>query len=170
MDWLDTLPVALAWAIYSPDSPYPMIMALVIGLETGSFLNVVIYRLPIMLERERQIRTARCAGIPVPCFPSFNPVYPSSRCPFCRHRITWWENLPVLSYCLLRGRCRRCGKRISIRYLVIEALTGILFVLAFLLQGITLATACTWGAIFIVIAMLGLKDALKPHHGAADNF
>ena len=102
------------------------------GLLIGSFLNVVIYRLPRMLQREwieqcREMLTADGVTLPAaePAAP-FNLVAPRSACPNCQAPIRAWQNIPVLSYLLLRGRCAACGQRISARYPVIELATGLL--------------------------------------------
>jgi leader peptidase (prepilin peptidase)/N-methyltransferase len=106
---------------------------LVLGLLVGSFLNVVIYRVPIMLERQwrEQYTDSHNAEAPATAAPApkpepFNLVVPRSACPACKAPITALQNIPVLSYLALRGRCAGCGVRISIRYPLIEALTGIL--------------------------------------------
>jgi leader peptidase (prepilin peptidase)/N-methyltransferase len=102
---------------------------LVFGLLIGSFLNVVIYRLPIMLEREWRAESLEILGtVPegAPPEPPFNLVVPRSACPACKAPITALQNIPVLSYLFLRGRCAGCGVRISARYPAIEAFTGLL--------------------------------------------
>ncbi len=98
----------------------------VIGLMVGSFLNVVIYRLPKMMERNWQLQCAELRSETVELQPVFNIATPRSICPNCQHKIAFWENIPILSYLLLRGRCSECRSRISIRYPVIEAITGIM--------------------------------------------
>ncbi len=99
----------------------------VLGLVVGSFLNVVILRLPRMLEAEWQ-RDCRAllAGDEAPAEqpPSFSLAYPPSHCPACKAPIRPWHNIPVLGYLLLRGRCADCGVRISLRYPLVEAATG----------------------------------------------
>jgi len=102
--------------------------AFVLALLIGSFLNVVIYRLPIMMERSWREQCTELASTPAPDLPEgrFDLVQPRSRCPSCGHRITALQNIPVLSYVLLGGKCAGCGKRIALRYPVIELLTGIL--------------------------------------------
>jgi len=100
---------------------------LVLGLLVGSFLNVVIYRLPVILDRQWRQECAELHNteIPVATEP-FNLVVPRSACPGCKAPITALQNIPVLSYLVLRGRCAACGIRISPRYPLIEALTGVL--------------------------------------------
>jgi len=100
---------------------------LVLGLLVGSFLNVVIYRLPVILDRQWRQECAELhnTDLPVATEP-FNLVVPRSACPGCKAPITALQNIPVLSYLVLRGRCAACGIRISPRYPLIEALTGIL--------------------------------------------
>ncbi len=100
---------------------------LVLGLLVGSFLNVVIHRLPIMLDRQWREQCAELHGTaPLETTERFNLVVPRSACPSCKAPITALQNVPVVSYLMLRGRCARCGTRISPRYPIIEALTGIL--------------------------------------------
>jgi len=111
------------------DSPALFIgTCLVFGLLVGSFLNVVIYRLPIMLERQwAEEATQGAAPIAeAPPTERFNLVVPRSACPACKAPITALQNVPVLSYLILKGRCASCGVRISPRYPAIEALSGVL--------------------------------------------
>lgn len=100
--------------------------ALLLGLVVGSFLNVVIHRLPRMLERDWQAQCAELRDEPIADAPPYNLVSPASTCPACGHRIRAWENIPLLSYLLLGGRCSACGAPISIRYPLVELLTGLL--------------------------------------------
>ncbi len=98
----------------------------VLGLLVGSFLNVVIYRLPLMLQRSWRRECQELAGTWVADEePAFNLVMPRSACPNCKAPITALQNIPVLSYLLLRGRCARCKTPISPRYPLIELLTGV---------------------------------------------
>jgi leader peptidase (prepilin peptidase)/N-methyltransferase len=112
-----------------------VISVLVVGLLVGSFLNVVIYRVPVMLEREWQAQCAELAQAPLadatavaakPTAPRFNLVVPRSTCPKCQAPITALQNIPVISYLFLRGRCASCRAPISVRYPLLEALTGVL--------------------------------------------
>lgn len=98
----------------------------ILGLLVGSFLNVVIYRLPIMMEREWQAQCDELNGIENPELAPFTLSQPRSACPHCQHAITAIENIPVVSYLFLGGKCRGCHAHISIRYPIIEALTGLL--------------------------------------------
>lgn len=98
----------------------------VVGLMVGSFLNVVIHRLPKMMEREWRTQCAELQGTPPSeGDPAYNLVIPRSACPSCGHPIAAWQNIPILSYLWLKGRCKHCRSRISPRYPVVEALTGI---------------------------------------------
>lgn len=97
-----------------------------LGLLVGSFLNVVIHRLPKMMEREWQAHCAELQGQEQPGQEKFNLLVPRSRCPHCGHAIAWHENIPLVSYALQRGCCRACGAGISIRYPLVEALSGLL--------------------------------------------
>lgn len=98
--------------------------ATVFGLLVGSFLNVVIHRLPLMLEQGWRTECAELSGTPAPSAERYNLVVPRSRCPHCGHRISAIENVPVLSYLALRGRCAECKAAISPRYPIVEALAG----------------------------------------------
>jgi leader peptidase (prepilin peptidase)/N-methyltransferase len=102
-----------------------------LGLVVGSFLNVVIHRLPIMMERDWR-HSARTSGRGTrPVFETrLSLARPPSRCPQCGHRITALENIPILSWLVLRGRCKGCAAPISIRYPLVEATTGVLFAFA----------------------------------------
>jgi leader peptidase (prepilin peptidase)/N-methyltransferase len=106
---------------------------LVLGLMVGSFLNVVIYRLPVMLDREWRAQCAELDGrdhhaVTAAAGPRerFNLVVPRSACPSCKAPITALQNIPLISWVFLRGRCARCGAVISLRYPLVELLTGIL--------------------------------------------
>ncbi len=111
-------------------------LAGLLGLLIGSFLNVVIHRLPKMLERQWREQCAESAADPAaPAAPApkaseapppYNLVTPRSACPACQAPISAWQNIPLVSYLLLRGRCASCGVRISLRYPLIELLCGVL--------------------------------------------
>ena len=127
-----------------------------LGLIVGSFLNVVIHRLPKMMEREWR---SQCAEIldgeaPPDGQHVYNLVVPRSRCPNCDHQIGALENLPVLSYLALRGRCRTCGWRIPLRYPAIELLTGLLSVIVVWRFGLSIQAG---GALLLTWALVALS-------------
>ena len=143
-------------------------LAGVLGLLIGSFLNVVIYRLPKMLERQW---AADCAAIDgsapeTPAAPTeaFNLMVPHSRCPQCGHAIGWYENVPVLSYLLLRGRCSSCKTRISPRYPIVELVTGLLFAwCVWRMPGQWAALAwCGFSAALLTLALIDWDTTLLP--------
>ena len=103
-----------------------VITVVLASLLVGSFLNVVIHRLPKMLERQWRAEFAEHAGHEAAPEPRYNLAVPRSQCPSCGHRITALENIPVVSYLALGGRCSACKARISPRYPIVEALTGAL--------------------------------------------
>jgi leader peptidase (prepilin peptidase)/N-methyltransferase len=117
----------------------------VLGLLIGSFLNVVIHRFPKMLEAEWADNCAELAGKEPASRPAFNLMRPGSSCPHCQHQIRWYENIPVLSYLALRGKCSNCGASISIRYPAVELATACFFVFAALHHGLTPA-GIAWAA------------------------
>jgi len=115
-------------ALLQSSPAFLVTVAVLLGLVVGSFLNVVIHRLPKMLERQWRTECAELTGEaaqPVEV-EAFNLVVPRSRCPSCGHGVTAIENIPLLSYAALRGRCSSCGVRISLRYPLVEALSGFL--------------------------------------------
>jgi leader peptidase (prepilin peptidase)/N-methyltransferase len=141
------------------------------GLLVGSFLNVVIYRLPVMLKKEWKkecVEFLADENIPVkteaPAEEVFNLSLPRSRCPSCSHQISAWENIPVISWLFLRGKCSACGSRISIRYPLIELLTALLSVLVAYTYGVqwfTLAALfLTWT--LIALSMIDFDTQLLP--------
>src|SRR5581483_12096401 len=107
-------------------------IVLLLGLSFGSFLNVCIHRLP--------------RGLSV--------VHPGSACPGCRRPIRPYDNIPVLSWLILRGRCRNCKARISPRYLVVELLTAVLFLACYLQFGLTLETLKFWAFSFLILGLI----------------
>ena len=124
-----------------------------LGLTVGSFLNVVIHRLPKMMERGWQQQCAELRGAePEPASP-YNLLSPRSACPHCNHPIGALENIPVLSYLVLRGKCRGCGAAISPRYPAIETVSAILCGYAAAHFGFGLATV---GAMLLIWALLAL--------------
>lgn len=142
-------------------------LSLVLGLMVGSFLNVVILRLPAILEYQwrqscRELNGIETATPPEPPPPGI--VTPRSRCPRCRRPLSPLENVPIISYIALRGRCRGCGQSISPRYPIVEAATGLLslavaLTLGFTAQGMA-ALLLTW--LLIVLSVIDLDHQLLP--------
>lgn len=110
----------------APGSLASAAVAGVLGLLVGSFLNVVIHRLPKMMQRESDNYVAHESGKPLPHQDRYDLVMPRSACPHCGHAIAAWENIPVISYLVLRGKCVACKAPISPRYPAVELLTGAL--------------------------------------------
>ena len=134
----------------------PLIFSLcaaLLGLCVGSFLNVVIHRLPKMMEREWRAECAEIAGQEVPVAERYNLVVPRSACPSCNRPITALENIPLLSWLVLRGKCAGCNARISPRYPAVEALTAALSAYIAWHFGFGMAAA---GALLFTWAMIAL--------------
>lgn len=129
------------------------LVAAVLGLCMGSFLNVVIHRLPKMMERQWRAECAELSGQAVSAAERYNLVLPRSACPHCGHRIIALENIPVLSWLLLRGRCSACSTAISVRYPAVELLSALLSAYVAWRFGFGLA-GC--GALVFVWAMIVL--------------
>ena len=110
---------------YIASPPVFITVGAMLGLAIGSFLNVVIHRLPKMMEREWQAQCAELRGEAPAAAARFDLMMPRSGCPSCGHRITPLENIPLVSYLWLRGRCSACRAPIGIRYPIVEAFTGI---------------------------------------------
>ena len=134
-------------------SPALITVCTLLGLLVGSFLNVVIHRLPLMLERQWQAQCAELRGEEPVVGPTYSLATPRSACPHCGHGISALENIPVLSYLALRGRCRGCAARISMRYPIVELLSGVLSGVTAWHFGYELATA---GALLLVWTLLAL--------------
>ncbi|WP_028669443.1 prepilin peptidase [Saccharospirillum impatiens] len=117
---------------------------LVLGLLVGSFLNVVIYRLPVMMQNAWAREAAEMADEAEPELPRFDLIKPDSTCPSCGHLIRAWENIPVVSYLALGGKCSQCKTRISPRYPIVELITGLL----------SLAVAWHFGGTLHTVALL----------------
>lgn len=126
---------------------------LLVGLIVGSFLNVVIHRLPKIMQRDWAQQCAELRGEALAITEKYNLLTPPSTCPHCQHRIGALENMPILSYFLLRGRCKGCGAPISMRYPIIEAVSGVLSCYAAVHFGFGWAAV---GAILLLWALLAL--------------
>jgi len=153
------------WLLVQQYPPLWLGICLVLGLLVGSFLNVVILRLPPLLEYEWQVQSRTLLsldGVLEPPPPGL--VWDRSHCPHCNHQISAWENIPVLSYLLLRGRCRSCKQTISWRYPLIETLTTFATVIVAYRFGPSSEAIggflLSW--IFIVLAGIDLDKQLLP--------
>lgn len=146
----------------------PYVGVLVLGLIVGSFLTVVVARLPVMLHRRWAADCAPLSHDPPSADPSaptrrFDLAYPPSHCPRCSTPLRWWHNLPLLSFAILRGRCGHCGDPIAWRYPLIEALTGVLSLLVYAQLG---PQHALWGLPFlwslIALSAIDLEHLLLP--------
>lgn len=136
----------------------PLLLAgvFLLGTLIGSFLNVVILRLPPRLEHDWRCQCRELLEIEEEQQPPPGIVASRSRCPHCGHTIAPWENIPLISYLLLKGKCSSCKARISIRYPVVEAATAILFTIAIAHFGPTLAGAAALLLTAFLVAMTGI--------------
>jgi leader peptidase (prepilin peptidase)/N-methyltransferase len=127
----------------APSPALEATLVALLGLMIGSFLNVCIYRLPRGL----------------------SPVRPRSGCTKCGHVLSWYENVPIVSYLVLRGRCRKCGSWISPMYPIIEAITGAMFLAGYLLYGPSplLAVRLLFGCAMIVLFVVDLQHHILPN-------
>ena len=136
----------------------------IFGMMIGSFLNVVIYRLPKIMERQWAAECSELSGAePVPA-DKFNLLTPRSRCSACGHAIAWYENVPVLSYVLLSGKCSACKEPYSMRYPVVEAATGALFFFCAWRWGwsLTALAWCGFSAALLTLAFIDWDTTLLP--------
>ncbi|MEK9950816.1 MAG: A24 family peptidase [Curvibacter sp.] len=139
-------------------------LAGVFGLMIGSFLNVVIYRLPKIMERQWAAECAELGGQEAPAAETFNLLVPRSRCQQCGHPIHWYENLPVLSFLFLRGKCSACGTGISLRYPLVELVTAALFAWCIWRWGATPTGLawCGYSAAIVALALIDWDTTLLP--------
>ena len=149
-----------------PD-PWAIAVAALLGLIVGSFLNVVILRLPVMLRARWDCECRDHLGLaetPDRTGARFNLAVPASHCPACGGRIRVWENIPLLSWWLLRGRCAHCAAPISLRYPLVEALSGLLSALAVWHFGLGAQALAALVLIWILIALafIDLDHQLLP--------
>ena len=156
------------WLLYST--------VLILGLLVGSFLNVVAYRLPIMMQREWRANAEYVLNLDKqaaqddttkPTEPAFNLMWPGSQCPQCAQKIVAWQNIPVLSFLLLKGRCYHCKTLISKRYPLVEAVSGVLSLAVAIHFGwspVTIAalifTWCLWALTLIDYDQQLLPDSI----------
>ncbi|MDO9216086.1 MAG: A24 family peptidase [Lacisediminimonas sp.] len=140
------------------------VLAGILGLLIGSFLNVVIYRVPKMMERQWAEECAELTGSPLEPVATFNLLTPRSRCSSCGHLIRWYENIPVLSYLFLRGKCSACAAPYGVRYPLVEVVTGSLFFFCAWRWGWTPATLawCGFSAALLALAVIDWDTTLLP--------
>ncbi len=136
-----------------PASLVPALAGALVGLVIGSFLNVVIYRLPIMMQRESDNYLAMENDEQPPHADRYNLVLPGSACPSCGHALSAMDNIPVLSYLWLKGRCRYCHAPVSARYPLVELLTAALSALVIWQLGSGLAGLSALVLVWMLIAM-----------------
>lgn len=155
----------------SESSLYVALFAL-LGLLVGSFLNVVIHRLPMMLERhwKRDAQALLAGDAEAPSVEDeaaadrFNLCTPASRCPHCQHRIRWFENIPIVSWLFLRGKCSQCKTGISVRYPLVELANGLLWAYCIHRWGLTTTGAawCFFSSMLLTAALIDWDTTLLP--------
>ncbi|MFM8341239.1 MAG: prepilin peptidase [Methylomonas sp.] len=135
-----------------------------VSLMVGSFLNVVIYRLPLMLEKSWLTQSQEFLGLPIDNSERFDLSLPGSHCPKCHAEIKWFQNIPVISYLVIRGRCGNCGTKISWRYPMVELLTAICSVFVAWRVGysdqLAFMLLLTW--VLITLSFIDLDHLLLP--------
>jgi leader peptidase (prepilin peptidase)/N-methyltransferase len=148
----------------APGSLGPTLAAVLFGLLVGSFLNVVIHRMPVMMEREEENYIAEKQGKPLPFPDRYNLMVPRSACPHCQHQITALENIPIVSWLALRGKCSNCKAPISPRYPVVELVAGLLAGLMVWTfgSGWTGLATVTFGLMLLTMTMIDLDTQLLP--------
>lgn len=154
------------WLISFTTHPLTATMLIfILGAVMGSFLNVVIYRYPIMLKREWHAECAALLNQPRPEHAAtFNLFYPRSHCAHCKRTLPFWLNIPIITYIIIHGSCAFCRKSISIRYLLVEILSALLCVIVFLRFGLTSQTLVlfilTWS--LIALAFIDFENQFLP--------
>ena len=148
------------------DSFIIICLALVLGLLVGSFLNVVIYRVPEGLNRSWKVQAKQVLDIPLEQGEGerFNILMPPSHCPSCKTAIKPWQNIPILSYVLLKGQCKHCHIAISLRYPLVELLTGLVFAICAWKFGVTWTAlaAMVFSAYLIAMIFIDADTQLLP--------
>ncbi|CAB3749900.1 prepilin peptidase [Paraburkholderia solisilvae] len=154
--YLDDVAASIGAAFGMLPLTVQIVFAVALGLVIGSFLNVLVHRLPIMLERAWRSEVSDATGqhfeddgLP----PRYNLWVPRSACPHCGHVLRAWENLPVLSYLMLRGRCSQCNARVSLRYPLIEIASAVCAVASLMLFGPSGMALASFGLCAALLAM-----------------
>lgn len=139
------------------DTPWLLTLVIaVLGLCVGSFLNVVIYRLPKMMEREWRYECAILLNGDAPEAPPLTLSQPASSCPSCQHKIRWYENIPLLSWLALRGQCSQCQHAIGIRYPLVELATMLASIAVVLTFGPSFKMLAALLFTWVLIALTGI--------------
>ena len=151
--------------LFQQNAVFFLVTIFILGLLVGSFLNVVIYRLPIMMENDWKEQCCDLLDLDSPDInKSFNLIIPRSRCPFCGHQIQAIENIPVISYLFLKGKCSKCNSKISIRYPLIEIISAISITIVAYYFGVSIQTLSaiilTWT--LITLTMIDIDHQLLP--------
>lgn len=155
--------------LLSSSMPLLLSAVFILGLIIGSFLNVLIYRLPMMMQEDWRQQCAALLEVekPLSLHPNharFDLIKPDSHCPHCNHKLSALENIPLLSYLVLRGKCSQCKTSISLRYPLIELATGLLSCLIAYYFGLSWLTLCLlilcWG--LIALTMIDIDHQLLP--------
>ncbi|MGI9276875.1 MAG: prepilin peptidase [Endozoicomonas sp.] len=147
-------------------TPALLLVLVVFGLIIGSFLNVVVHRLPVMLERQWKLECLEALHpdkVPQEQVP-YNLVKPGSSCPSCGHKIRPWENIPVISYLLLKGKCSSCKASISARYPLVEIISAFLAAIAGIVYGpsVEMLLVCLLSWSLLVLTLIDLDTQLLP--------
>ncbi len=148
------------------DTGLMVLLALILGLLVGSFLNVVIYRVPEGLNRNWKLQAKQMLDLPLEQGEGerFNILMPPSHCPSCKAAIKPWQNIPILSYVLLKGQCKHCHAAISLRYPLVELLTGLVFAVCAWKFGATwtAVAAMVFSAYLIAMIFIDADTQLLP--------
>ena len=148
------------------DTGLVVLLALILGLLVGSFLNVVIYRVPEGLNRNWKLQAKQMLDLPLEQGEGerFNILMPPSHCPSCKAAIKPWQNIPILSYVLLKGQCKHCHTAISLRYPLVELLTGLVFAVCAWKFGATwtAVAAMVFSAYLIAMIFIDADTQLLP--------
>ena len=148
------------------DTGLMVLLALILGLLVGSFLNVVIYRVPEGLNRNWKLQAKQMLDLPLEQGEGerFNILMPPSHCPSCKSAIKPWQNIPILSYVLLKGQCKHCHAAISMRYPLVELLTGLVFAVCAWKFGATwtAVAAMVFSAYLIAMIFIDADTQLLP--------
>jgi leader peptidase (prepilin peptidase) / N-methyltransferase len=141
-----------------------VIVSGLVGLIIGSFLNVVVYRLPLMLQRAWRAECKELLELPAEITEKFNLCFPRSHCTHCQHTLSWRENIPLLSYLFLKGKCLHCKKAIPFRYPLLEIISAIISVIVAWYFGFNwqclAALLFSWS--LLTLTFIDLKHQLLP--------